>query len=116
MSLLRRLRTAILPRPFAKDNNNMTIFSNGPVPADEPTQIALEIVLAAGYKFDDRRVTRLANNGPGPAKGITLEFESGPAVTVGMLYHHPQRISRGYELIDSWSWRRRQMGMCCMVR
>ncbi|KAL2128330.1 hypothetical protein VTI74DRAFT_9344 [Chaetomium olivicolor] len=90
---------ALMIRAFNKDNN-VTIFSNGPVPTDEATQAALKTVLATGIKFDERRVTRLVNNGPGPANGLTVEFESGPPARLGMLYHRPQTRSRGYELIE----------------
>lgn len=88
---------ALMVRPFNKD---LTIYSNGPVPTDEATQTALKKVRATGAKLDERRIRRLVNNGEGPANGITLEFESGPPATVGMLLHRPPTRSRAYELIE----------------
>lgn len=61
-------------------NPDVTVYSNGPVPSDADTQAALAKVKVTGIKFDERRIKRLVNNGVGPAKGITLEFESGPPV------------------------------------
>lgn len=80
-------------------NRDLTIYSNGPVPADEATQAALKKVLASGAKLDERRVRRLVNNGAGPANGITLEFESGPPATLGMLLHRPPTRNRAHDLI-----------------
>ncbi|KAJ4302530.1 hypothetical protein N0V88_002679 [Collariella sp. IMI 366227] len=91
---------AFMVRPFAKDSNTMTIFSNSPVPADQPTQTALKTVFGAGYKLDERRITRLVNNCLGAVNDITLEFESGLSVKVGMLFHRPQNRSRAYVLIE----------------
>jgi thioredoxin reductase len=87
---------ALMALPF---NRDVTIYSNGPVPSDDATQAALEKVLAAGVKLDERRVTRLVNNGPGPANGITVEFESGPPAKLGMLLHRPLTRSRAHELV-----------------
>lgn len=61
-------------------NPDVTVYSNGPVPSDADTQAALAKVKATGVKLDERRVKRLVNNGEGPEKGITLEFENGPSV------------------------------------
>jgi thioredoxin reductase len=89
---------ALMARPF--NPSGLTIYSNGPVPADEATQAALKKVLATGsVKVDERRVRRLVNNGPGPAKGITLEFESGAPATLGMLLHRPPTRNRAHDLI-----------------
>ncbi|KAL2759305.1 hypothetical protein ACRALDRAFT_1067837 [Sodiomyces alcalophilus JCM 7366] len=88
---------ALMVRPLNKD---ITIYSNGPVPTDDATQDALRKVMAAGVKLDKRPIRRLVNNGPGPAKGITIEFETGDPVTLGMLLHRPPTRSRGYELIE----------------
>lgn len=88
---------ALMTLPFNKD---FTIYSNGPVPQDEPTQTALKKVLAAGVKLDQRPVCRLVNNGQGPANGITIEFESGSPAKLGMLLHRPATKSRGQSLID----------------
>jgi pyruvate/2-oxoglutarate dehydrogenase complex dihydrolipoamide dehydrogenase (E3) component len=81
-------------------NRDVTIYSNGPVPSDDATQTALKKVLAAGVKLDERHVTRLVNNGPGPAKGITLKFESGPPAKLGMLLHRPPTRNRAQDLIE----------------
>jgi hypothetical protein len=62
-------------------NPDVTVYSNGPVPSDPDTQAALAKVQATGIKLDERRIKRLVNNGVGPEKGITLEFESGPSVS-----------------------------------
>lgn len=81
-------------------NKDFTIYSNGPVPTDEPTQAALKKVMAAGIKLDERPILRLVNNGEGPDEGISIEFESGNPVTLGMLFHRPPFRNRGQELID----------------
>ncbi|KOS23049.1 Bifunctional thioredoxin reductase/thioredoxin [Escovopsis weberi] len=91
------LHFALMVMPFNKD---VTIFSNGGVPSDEPTQAALKKVLAAGAKLDDRRVKRLVNNGKGPENGITVEFETGPPAKLGMLLHRPPTRSRAQDLIE----------------
>ncbi|QYS99538.1 Pyr_redox_2 domain-containing protein [Trichoderma simmonsii] len=88
---------ALMVRPFNKD---FTIYSNGPVPTDEPTQMALKKVLATGIKLDQRKVRRLINNGWGPENGISIEFETGPAVKLGMLLHRPPMQPRGQDLIE----------------
>jgi hypothetical protein len=62
-------------------NPDVTVYSNGPVPSDPDTQAALAKVQATGIKLDERRIKRLVNNGVGPEKGITLEFETGPSVS-----------------------------------
>jgi gliotoxin/aspirochlorine biosynthesis thioredoxin reductase len=56
--------------------------------------------MATGAKLDERPVRRLINNGEGPENGISIEFESGPPVKLGMLLHRPPTRSRGYELIQ----------------
>ncbi|KAK4068265.1 uncharacterized protein Triagg1_7508 [Trichoderma aggressivum f. europaeum] len=88
---------ALMVRPF---NKEFTIYSNGPVPTDEPTQMALKKVLAIGIKLDQRPVRRLINNGDGPENGISIEFESGPPVKLGMLLHRPPMQPRGRDLIE----------------
>lgn len=88
---------ALMALPFNKD---FTIYSNGPVPEDEPTQIALQKVLASGVKLDQRTIRRLLNNGRGPENGITIEFESGSPAKLGMLLHRPPTKNRGQSLID----------------
>lgn len=87
--------------PFNKD---ITIFSNGPVPTDSVTQLALKKVLATGVKLEQRRVTRLVNNGPGPENGITVEFAEGESRRLGMLLHRPDTRPRAADLI-------RQLGL-----
>ncbi|KAL7905952.1 hypothetical protein GGI35DRAFT_471444 [Trichoderma velutinum] len=81
-------------------NKDFTIYSNGPVPTDEATQTALKKVLATGIKLDQRQVRRLINNGDGPENGISIEFESGPPVKLGMLLHRPPMQNRGRALIE----------------
>ncbi|UKZ96301.1 uncharacterized protein TrAFT101_011099 [Trichoderma asperellum] len=88
---------ALMTLPFNKD---FTIYSNGPVPQDEPTQNALKKVLASGVKLDQRKVLRLVNNGEGPESGITIEFDRGSPAKLGMLLHRPPTKSRGQPLID----------------
>lgn len=80
-------------------NRDLTIYSNGPVPTDEPTLAALKKVMATGVKLDERPVRRLINNGEGPEKGISIEFESGPPVKLGMLLHRPETRGRARELV-----------------
>lgn len=81
-------------------NPDVTIYSNGPVSSDSAVQQALKIALARGAKVDSRKVTKLVNNGPGPEKGITVEFEDGASVKLGMLLHRPATRNRGQHLID----------------
>uniref|UniRef100_A0A8H7K811 FAD/NAD(P)-binding domain-containing protein n=1 Tax=Bionectria ochroleuca TaxID=29856 RepID=A0A8H7K811_BIOOC len=88
---------ALMLRPL---NRAITIYSNGPVPTDEPTQEALKTVLVAGVKLDERPVRRLINNGDGPANGISIEFTTGLPVKLGMLYHRPPTRSRAANLIE----------------
>jgi len=78
----------------------LTIYSNGPLPTDAPTQSALKKVLATGITLDTRPIVRLINNGEGPENGITLHFETGDPVRLGMLLHRPATRNRGYELIE----------------
>jgi hypothetical protein len=61
-------------------NLDVTVYSNGPVPSNTETQAALAKVQATGIKLDERHIRRLVDNGVGPEKGITLEFETGPHV------------------------------------
>ncbi|KAL7942010.1 hypothetical protein V8C42DRAFT_355138 [Trichoderma barbatum] len=81
-------------------NKDFTIYSNGPVPTDEPTQTALRKVLATGVKLDQRQIRRLINNGEGPENGISIEFETGPPAKLGMLLHRPPVQNRGLALIE----------------
>ncbi|KAL5395725.1 hypothetical protein PMIN06_007949 [Paraphaeosphaeria minitans] len=84
-------------------NPDITVYSNGPVPTDDATQAALAKVQATGIKLDTRRIRRLVNNGVGPDKGITLEFESGLPATVGTLMHKPPTRSRAQSIIAQLS-------------
>jgi thioredoxin reductase len=82
------------------NKSNTTIYTNGPAPPDEATQSALHKALKAGLKLDTRRITRLINNGSGPEGGLTIEFDTGPASQVGMLFHRPATRSRAQGLIS----------------
>lgn len=84
-----------MARPF---NQDITIYSNGPPPTDEPTQKALKKVLATGVKLDERKVHRFMNNGEGPENGISVEFETGDPARLGMLLHRPPTRNRGQDL------------------
>ncbi|KAL1622601.1 hypothetical protein SLS56_008712 [Neofusicoccum ribis] len=81
-------------------NPAVTIFSNGPVSDAAPVQHALRVALASGAKLDTRRIRRLVNNGAGPERGITLEFDAGPSVTLGLLLHKPPTRNRAQHLIN----------------
>lgn len=81
-------------------NPSVTIYSNGPVSDAAPVQQALKTALAAGATLDERKVKRLVNNGAGPAAGVTVEFETGPSATLGMLVHKPPTRNRAQHLID----------------
>lgn len=89
-------------------NPDVTIYSNGPVSEDSAVQQALSIATASGAKVDTRKVTKLINNGPGPAKGITVEFEDGESVRLGMLLHRPATKNRGQHLIDQLGLKTRE--------
>ncbi|KAF2092851.1 FAD/NAD(P)-binding domain-containing protein [Rhizodiscina lignyota] len=86
---------AIMLRPINKD---ITIYSDGPVPPDEPTQAGLKKVLAAGVKLDERKVRRIVGNNK--VEGVTLEFDSGAPAKLGMLFHRPPVRSRAQDLIE----------------
>ncbi|KAH7048245.1 hypothetical protein B0J12DRAFT_601353 [Macrophomina phaseolina] len=83
-----------------KFNPSVTIYSNGGVPDAAPVQQALQTALACGAKLDDRKIRRLVNNGEGPARGVTIEFETGPSATLGMLLHKPPTRNHGQHLIE----------------
>ncbi|KAK0638013.1 Thioredoxin reductase tcpT [Lasiodiplodia hormozganensis] len=84
-------------------NPKVTIYSNGPVSDAAPVQHALRVALASGATLDTRRIRRLVNNGKGPERGITLEFDDGPSVTLGLLMHKPPTRNRAQHLIDQLS-------------
>ena len=83
-----------------KFNRDVTIYSNGPVREESSVQQALRIALASHAKLDSRTIKRLVNDGVGPDRGITIEFEVGPSVTLGMLLHKPPVRNRAQHLID----------------
>ncbi|UKZ78252.1 hypothetical protein TrVFT333_005988 [Trichoderma virens FT-333] len=58
-------------------NKDFTIYSNEPVPTDEPTQMALKKVWVVGIGLDRCQIRRLISNGDGPKNGISIEFKSG---------------------------------------
>ena len=58
------------------------------------------MVLGSGAKLDERKVKRLINSGPGPEKGISMEFDNGGDVKLGMLLHRPPTRDRSQHLID----------------
>lgn len=80
-------------------NRDSTIYINGPMPTDEPTQVALQKVTATGVKLDEGPVRRLTKNGKGAENGISIEFESGPFVELGMLLHRPATRGRARDLV-----------------
>ncbi|CAO2650484.1 Nn.00g017760.m01.CDS01 [Neocucurbitaria sp. VM-36] len=84
----------------AFDPPSMTIFSNGPVPKDEPVQKALRLAKAYGATLDERKIARLVNNGPSHTDGVTVHFEAGEPVTLGFLVHRPVTVNRAQHLID----------------
>ncbi|KAF2717114.1 FAD/NAD(P)-binding domain-containing protein [Polychaeton citri CBS 116435] len=75
-------------------NPDVTIYSNGPVSEDSTVQRALKTALASKAKL-------------GPAKGITINFEDGSSVKLGMLLHRPATRNRGQRLIDQLGLRTR---------
>ncbi|KAI8936276.1 hypothetical protein NX059_006698 [Plenodomus lindquistii] len=84
----------------AFDPPSITIFSNGPVKTEEPVQNALKLAKALGATLDERKITRMVNNGPSHADGVTLEFETGEAVTLGFIVHKPATVNRAQHLIE----------------
>jgi thioredoxin reductase len=81
-------------------DDRITIFSNGAIPDDEPVQKALHVSKAFGAKVDDRKITRLVNNGPSHTDGVTIEFETGEPVTLGFIAHRPPTVNRAQHLIE----------------
>ncbi|KAJ4403940.1 hypothetical protein N0V91_006242 [Didymella pomorum] len=81
-------------------DDRITIFSNGPVLADDAVQSALKVSKAFGAKLDERKITRLVNNGPSHTDGITIEFETGNPVTLGFIAHRPPTVNRAQHLIE----------------
>ncbi|KAF7596695.1 hypothetical protein BBP40_000618 [Aspergillus hancockii] len=82
-------------------NKDLTIFTNGPRPTDPAIQKGIDTVLAVeGTKLDERKIKRMVNNGPGAEKGVTIEFEEGPSVTLGFIVHKPATRNRGQALIE----------------
>ncbi|OJJ45942.1 hypothetical protein ASPZODRAFT_133808 [Penicilliopsis zonata CBS 506.65] len=82
-------------------NTDLTIFTNGPRSTDPAIAKGIATVLAVpGTRIDERRIVRLVNNGPGADAGVTVEFETGPSVTLGFLVHRPATRNRGQPLFD----------------
>ncbi|KAF2869659.1 hypothetical protein BDV95DRAFT_595992 [Massariosphaeria phaeospora] len=78
----------------------VTIFSNGPVADAAPIQHALKVSKALGATLDERKITRLVNNGPSHTDGVTVEFETGEPVTLGFLVHKPVTVNRAQDLVE----------------
>lgn len=89
-------------------NPDVTIYLNGPPSNDTAVAQALRIAQASGAKTDTRIVKRLVNNGPGPEKGITIEFNDGSHVKLGMLLHRPPTRNRGQKFIDQLGLKTRE--------
>ncbi|KAL9125536.1 MAG: hypothetical protein Q9217_005275 [Psora testacea] len=83
-----------------KFDPRVTIYSNGPVSTNPVVTNALATVFALGGKLDTRPIKRLVNNGEGPEKGITIEFEEGESVRLGMLLDKPPTINRAQKLFE----------------
>lgn len=89
-------------------NPDVTIYSNGPVRQEPAVQEALRIALVSGAKVDERKIERLIHNGPGPANGISVEFEDRSRVRLGMLLHRPPTRNRSQHLIDQLGLKTRE--------
>lgn len=81
-------------------DKRVTIFSNGPVPDTDSFQQGMKLSCALGAQLDERKITRLVNNGPTHVEGITIEFETGEPVTLGFLAHRPPTVNRAQDLIE----------------
>ncbi|KZM22794.1 oxidoreductase [Ascochyta rabiei] len=81
-------------------DSRITIFSNRPISDDAPIQQALKTSKAFGAKVDSRRITCLLNNGHSYEDGVTIEFETGEPVTLGLIVHRPITVNRSQHLID----------------
>lgn len=81
-------------------DKRVTIFSNGPIPDTAPVQKSMKLSRAFGAQIDERKITRLVNNGPTHVEGITIEFETGDPVTLGFLAHKPPTENRAQDLIE----------------
>lgn len=81
-------------------DKRVTVFTNGPVPDTAPVQQAMKLSRAFGAQIDERKITRLVNNGPSHIEGITIEFETGEPVTLGFLAHKTQTENRAQDLIE----------------
>ncbi|KAJ4367419.1 hypothetical protein N0V83_007001 [Neocucurbitaria cava] len=84
----------------AFDPPSMTIYSNGAISTGEPVQKALKLAKALGATLDERKITKLDNNGPSDTDGLTVHFEAGEPVTLGFLVHKPDTVNRAQHLID----------------
>ncbi|KAF1840907.1 FAD/NAD(P)-binding domain-containing protein [Cucurbitaria berberidis CBS 394.84] len=85
---------------MAFDPPSITIYSNGPVSTAEPIQKALKLAKALGATLDERKITRLVNNGPSHTDGVTVHFTDGEPATLGFLVHKPATVNRAQNLID----------------
>lgn len=81
-------------------DSRITIYSNGPISSDPTMQQALKVVKAFGAKVDERKITRLLNNGPSHTDGVIIEFETGGSVTLGFVVNRPDCVNRAQHLID----------------
>jgi thioredoxin reductase len=81
-------------------DSRVTIFSNGPISAEATIQSALKTAKALGAKVDERKITRLINNGPSHIDGVTVNFDTGKPVTLGFLVHRPPTVNRAQDLIE----------------
>ncbi len=79
---------------------SITIFSNGPFSQEEAFQKSLQVCKAFGATLDERKIVRLANNGPSHTDGVTIHFETGEPVTMGFLVSKPPTVNRAQHLID----------------
>lgn len=85
---------------FRFDAPSVTMYSNGPVSNAPEVSTAVVTAQARGCRLDTRSIRRMINNGAGPANGITIEFENGPNVTLGMLLDKPPTVNRAQNLIQ----------------
>lgn len=82
-------------------DRRVTIFANGEIDeGNEAVQRSLRVCRKWGVGVDERKITRMVNNGPSHTDGITLEFETGEPVTLGFLVHKPPTVNRSEDLIQ----------------
>jgi gliotoxin/aspirochlorine biosynthesis thioredoxin reductase len=79
---------------------DVTVFTNGAaVASSPPVEKSLKLSKAFGAKIDERKITKMINNGASHLDGITLEFETGAPVTLGFLVHKHPTVNRADEII-----------------